>query len=221
MKNTMKEQEWIDATVTFMQDKFSVEGTGHDWWHIWRVWNAAKHIAEKEQNGNTTVIELAALLHDIADHKFHNGDHSVGAQKAREWLESISVDEEIIDAVCDIIPKVSYSGSGGKKNMTTIEGMIVQDADRIDAIGAIAVARVFQYGGHKARQIYIPKEDIAESAEERRAESGIQHFHDKLLKLRGLLNTESAKTIALSRHQYMQQYLQQFENEWYGRDFDR
>ena len=147
----------IKRTAVHVKKTMYGEGTGHDWWHVYRVWNIAKRIAETEKNADMEVVELGALLHDIKDWKFSNGDMKAGEKAARDWLESIDTDPEIVDKVCYIVGNVSFKGSGVKDKMKTLEGRIVQDADRIDAIGAIGIARCFAYGGYKGRQIYDPE----------------------------------------------------------------
>lgn len=136
----MNKEEIISQTTEYIKNKFSGEGSGHDWWHIYRVWKNAIHIS-KEENVDLFIIELAALLHDIADWKSHNGNDDIGPQLAREWLESLKVDENVISHVCQIIKDLSFKGAGVRADMKTLEGMVVQDADRLDAIGAIGIAR--------------------------------------------------------------------------------
>ncbi len=202
-----------------MKELLSGEGSGHDWWHILRVWNNAKHIAGYEQV-DTFVVELAALLHDIGDHKFYNGDASVGPRMAREWLESQLVPEEIIAHVCSIIRDLSYKGAGTSSAMPTIEGQVVQDADRLDAIGAIGVARAFAYGGHKNREMYNPAITpvLHNSFEEYKSSTAptLNHFYEKLLLLKDRMHTETAKKLAAQRHHFMEQFLEQFYAEWNG-----
>lgn len=212
---TAQQKQHIEEVRKRIQKQFTGEGTGHDWWHMWRVWQTARRLALAE-GANLYVVELAALLHDIADHKFHDGDRTVAPRLAREMLEEIGVDEDSIVQVCEIIPRVSFSGSGGKQNMESLEGKVVQDADRLDAIGAIATARVFQYSGYIQTLIYVPPEDNSPTAEEDRAASAIQHFYDKLLKLRDLMNTKTGRALAEERHQFMEQYLDTFYAEWNG-----
>jgi len=207
-------QEQINRTESFVREVLEGEGSGHDWWHIHRVRNNALNIAKKYEVDIFT-IELAALLHDIADHKFHNGDETIGLRKAQEWLKSIDVSEDIIQNVLEIMSQMSYS-SGQIPN--TLEGKIVQDADRIDAIGAIGIARTFAYGGFKKREIYNPnitpvKEQTLE-AYKKNTDPTLNHFYDKLLKLKDMMNTEEAKSIAEKRHKYMEGFLAQFYAEW-------
>jgi uncharacterized protein len=152
----MTDKELVSKTVEYVKTKFAVESSGHDWWHMYRVWQLAKHIAKAEKDVDLTVVELAALLHDIADFKFHGGDFEAGPKAAREWLESIKADEKTISHVADIVRNISYKGALIKPNLKTIEGQIVHDADKLDAIGAIGVARVFAYSGSAGIPIFIP-----------------------------------------------------------------
>ena len=210
-------QEWIKLTASEMERRLTGEGSGHDWWHIARVWNMAKRLHETE-GGDLLVVELASLLHDIADWKFVGGDDFAGGRESRKWLISIDVPEAIIDHVADIIDHVSYKGSNVPTPMSTIEGKIVQDADRLDAMGAIGIARCFAYGGSKNRLLHDPNTDYSlhKTAEEYKSgdNSSLHHFYDKLLLLKDRLNTKSAKTIAEGRHKYLEAYLEQFLAEW-------
>ncbi|WP_276496041.1 HD domain-containing protein [Pontibacter litorisediminis] len=215
----MYKEEVIAAAANYVQELLSGEGSGHDWWHVLRVWNNAKHIAATEQV-NLYVVELAALLHDIGDHKFHNGDETVGPRMAREWLERRQVEEETIQHVCSIIQDLSYKGAGTSSAMPTLEGKVVQDADRLDAIGAIGIARTFAYGGHKNRELYDPavKPVMHESFEAYKANTAptINHFYEKLLLLKDRMHTDTAKDLAQKRHAYMEEFLEQFYAEWNG-----
>ena len=196
------------------------EGSGHDWWHILRVWSSAKHIAEKEQ-ANRFVVELAALLHDIADWKFNDGDDKAGGKAAKEWLLSLKVDEDIIDQVVNIIDNISFKGADVENKIRTIEGKIVQDADRLDAIGAIGIGRTFSYGGHKGREMYNPETKILMAknfAEYKLAgQTTINHFYEKLLLLKDRMNTKTAKRMAKGRHKFMERFLKEFFDEWKGK----
>lgn len=217
----MFKEEIIAKTMQYAKDTLGGEGSGHDWWHIERVWNNAKHIAEKEGITDTYVIELAALLHDIADWKFHNGDEEAGPRTARTWLESLEVEEENIDHVTDIIRKLSFKGAQVTTTMPTKEGMIVQDADRLDAIGAIGIARTFTYGGHKGREMYNPNippvmHNSFEAYKSNQSHT-LNHFYEKLFLLKERMNTEAAKHIAEQRHHYMETFVQQFLSEWEGK----
>lgn len=213
----MNKEEVIKRTADYVKSRLDGEGSGHDWWHIYRVWKTAVNIGEKE-SADLFVIQLAALLHDIADWKFHSGDDSVGPKLAREWLEKLDVDENIISHVCEIIKEISFKGAGVKSKIKTKEGMVVQDADRLDAIGAIGIARAFAYGGHKGREIYNPKikPKKHETFEQYKNNKGttINHFYEKLLLLKDLMNTPSARKIAEERHKFMEQYLDRFFKEW-------
>ncbi len=217
----MNKESIIKQTEDYVRKKLEGEGTGHDWWHVYRVWKNAVHLCRGE-GGGLFVIELAALLHDIADWKFNGGDDSVGPKLARGWLESLQVDEGVIAHVCEIIKEITFKGAGVRSRMQTKEGMIVQDADRLDAIGAIGIARTFAYGGYKGREIYNPaiKPERHETFEEYKNKIGpsINHFYEKLLLLKDLMNTKTAKDIAEKRHQFMEQYLHRFFTEWEGEE---
>ncbi|TPE43142.1 HD domain-containing protein [Pontibacter mangrovi] len=215
----MYSTETIEKAAAYVRALLSGEGSGHDWWHILRVWNNAKHIARQEE-ADLYVVELAALLHDIGDHKFHNGDETVGPRMAREWMEQHQVEPDTIVHVCRIIAELSFKGAGTSSAMPTLEGQVVQDADRLDAIGAIGIARTFAYGGHKGREIYNPdiQPIMHESfqAYKTSAAPTINHFYEKLLLLKDRMHTKTAKAIADQRHQYMEGFLSQFYAEWNG-----
>jgi len=216
----MDQKEIISKTADYVRSVLDKEGSGHDWWHIYRVWKNAIHIGEKE-NADMFVVEIAALLHDIADWKFNDGNDEAGPKVAREWLESLKdVDEKAISHVCLIIKNLSFKGAGEKSKIDTIEGMVVQDADRLDALGAIGIARTFTYGGYKGREIYNPeiKPEFHASFEEyKKNESpSINHFYEKLLLLKDLMNTKTGKEIAEGRHKYMEGFLERFYAEWEG-----
>ena len=210
----------IDKTCRFVEEKLAGEGSGHDWWHIYRVWNLAKNIAGQE-GANLIIVELSALLHDIADWKFHNGDDSIGPKLAEQFLVENQVERRVIDPVIEIITSISYKGAGVPTPMNTLEGKVVQDADRLDAIGALGIARTFAYGGHKNRLIYHPEEKpvLHQSFEDYKKNQGhtINHFYEKLLLLKDRMNTASGKRLAEARHQFMQAYLDQFYKEWDGK----
>jgi len=209
----------VEKTAAYIKTKLSGEGSGHDWWHVYRVWKNAIHIAEFEQ-ADLFVIELAALLHDIADWKFNDDNEDIGPQLAGEWLESLGVEEEVKMHVCGIIRNISFKGAGVATSMETLEGMIVQDADRLDAIGAIGIGRAFAYGGSKGREMYNPelKSERYYSFEQYKKGQGtsIHHFYEKLLLLKGLMNNETARKIAEKRHAFMEEYLDEFYREWKG-----
>jgi len=215
----MDKKAIINKTAEYVKKTTSGDGS-HDWWHVYRVWKNALHIAEKEKV-DLFVVELAALLHDIADFKFHGGDDTAGPKVAREWLEKQNVDEDIIAHVCEIISAVTFKGAGTKSSAKTKEAMVVQDADRLDAMGAIGIARAFAYGGFKNREMYNPeiKPEKHDTFEQYKANQGhtINHFYEKLLLLKDLMNTETAKQISQERHVYMEQFLDRFYNEWEGK----
>jgi uncharacterized protein len=212
-------QKIIQEVADEVRQRLEGEGSGHDWWHIVRVWNMAKHICNIE-GADMVVVELAALLHDIADWKFHGGDDTVGPKMARQILEKHSVSVEVINQVCDIIKNISFKGAGVKSEMKTLEGAVVQDADRLDAIGAVGIARAFAYGGHKSWSMYDPekKPSMHQSKEAYfNSESPtINHFYEKLLLLKDRVNTKTAKEIAEGRHVFMEEYLDRFFQEWDG-----
>jgi len=217
----MNKEQIIKKTAEYVRKNLEGECTGHDWWHVYRVVKNAIHIS-KQEKVDLFVVQLAALLHDIADWKFHKGDDSVAPRLAREWLEKMNVKEDIISHVCNIIKNVSFKGAGVKSQMKTKEGMVVQDADRLDAMGAIGIARAFAYGGYKRREIYNPniKPKKHKTFEEYRSNVGttVNHFYEKLLLLKDLMNTRTAKKIAEKRHEFMKRYLDRFSEEWEGKD---
>lgn len=214
------DSEIISQTESFVREKLEGEGSGHDWWHIHRVRNTALTLA-KEENADLFTVELAALLHDIADHKFHDGDDTVGPKVAREWLKSLQTDASSIDHVCTIIKDISFKGAKIGTPMQTIEGAVVQDADRLDAIGAIGIARAFAYGGHKNRELYNPdvKPTFHASFDEYKRDKGhtINHFYEKLFLLKNRMNTKSALRMAEARHKFMKEYVERFLSEWDGK----
>lgn len=215
----MDKNQIIIQTTEYIKTKLMGEGSGHDWWHVYRVWKNAIHIG-KQESVDLFVVELAALLHDVADWKFHDGNEEIGPQVAKEWLESLGVTEEVVSHVCQIIKDISFKGAGVLTAMKTTEGMVVQDADRLDALGAIGIARTFAYGGSKNREMYNPdrKPEMHASFEQYKNSQGtsINHFYEKLLLLKELMNTATAKQIAEKRHAVMEDYLQQFFHEWEG-----
>lgn len=206
----------VEKTVNFVQDTLKNAEGGHDWWHIHRVWTNAKLIAQTEQCDMLTV-ELAALLHDIADSKFHNGDEEIGPATAGKFLHSILVDANTVTHVQQIIRHMSFKASFDKATFHSTELAIVQDADRLDAIGAIGIARAFTYGGFKDREIYNPniKPNLNMSKEEYKNTTAptINHFYEKLLLLKDKMNTQTGRQLAQQRHNFMESYLQQFYSE--------
>lgn len=211
----------IQKTVSFVQETLKDAEGGHDCWHIYRVWKNAQHIAQQENGVDGLVIELGALLHDIADSKFHNGDEEIGPKTARDFLFSLNLDEDLITHVENIVRHISFNGSLEGQKWKSPELDVVQDADRLDAIGAIGIARTFTYGGHKGRSLYDPDipPNLKMSKEEYKNSSAptLNHFYEKLLLLKDLMNTETGKLIAEERHKFMELYLEQFLNEWEGK----
>jgi uncharacterized protein len=215
----MDQETVIQKTIDFVKKVLSdVEG-GHDWWHIYRVWQLSKHIA-KTEDVDIFIVELGALLHDIADSKFHNGDEDVGPRKAREFLSSLNVEEDVIIHVENIISNISFKGGKHTQKFKSPELDVIQDADRLDAMGAIGVARTFNYGGHKGREIYNPeiKPNLNMSKEEYKNSNAptLNHFYEKLLLLKDRMNTNTGKSMAKHRHNYMEQFLDEFYKEWSG-----
>lgn len=208
--------EIIEKTINFVKQKLEGAEAGHDWFHIERVWKLSKKIAENE-GGNLEIIELSALLHDIADPKFHNGDETLAIKISREFLETENVSEDIIEQVLSIIKNISFKNRG-EVSEKSLELKIVQDADRLDAIGAIGIARTFNFGGFKNNLMYHPeiKPSLEMSKEEYKKSNGttINHFYEKLLLLKDLMNTETAKKIATERHNFMLNFLDEFYKEW-------
>ncbi len=213
----MDESEVVTRTADYVRSQMEDDATGHDWWHVWRVWQTAKRLGEHE-NADLFVVELAALLHDVADWKLHNGDLSAGPKAAREWLQQLDVDKSIIAHVSEIVGGISFKGAGVATPMATIEGQCVQDADRLDAIGAVGIARCFAFGGAKDRLIFDPEHppELHDSFEAYRKKSGpsINHFYEKLLLLKDRMHTDSGRELAEQRHQFLQTYLDQFFAEW-------
>ena len=209
----------LQKTIAFVQQTLQNAEAGHDWWHILRVWNNAKLIARTE-NVDLFVVELAALLHDIADAKFNNGDEEIGPKTAGNFLKSLGVDAEIIEHVQQIIRHLSFKSSFDMVGFSSEEMKVVQDADRLDAIGAIGIARAFTYGGFKNREMYNPGIEpdfnLTKEAYKNSSAPTINHFYEKLLLLKDLMNTGTARKIAQQRHQFMELYLEQFYAEWNG-----
>ncbi|WP_423911945.1 HD domain-containing protein [Flavobacterium sp.] len=212
-------QDLISKTITFVKEKLANAEGGHDWFHIERVYKNTLLIA-KEEECDLTVVKLGALLHDIADSKFHDGDETIGPKTARLFLEKENVDEETIIHVVNIIENISFKGGKVDPNFSSKELDIVQDADRLDAIGAIGIARAFNYGGFKNRGMYDPQiaPNLNMTKEEYKNSQAptINHFYEKLLLLKDKMNTVSGKKIAEERHRYMEGFLSQFYAEWEG-----
>lgn len=212
----MDRKQIIDKTIFFVKEKLDGDSSGHDWWHIYRVWNMAKKIYENE-GGDLFLIEMAALLHDVADWKFYENEDE-GLQIIIDFLDSFDFDKNIINRIIDIVKNVSFKGAGVKDKMISIEGKIVQDADRLDAIGAIGVARTFAFGGKFGNEMYNPhkKVKLHKNFDDYKNDKGttINHFYEKLLLLKDRMHTKTAKEIAQERHLYMETFLKQFYDEW-------
>jgi uncharacterized protein len=215
----METDKILENTIHFVKDQLKGAEGGHDWFHIERVYNNALLISKKE-TANTFVVSLAALLHDIADSKFHNGDESIGPKIAKEFLQTQNIKLEIIEHIVNIIKNTSFKGGNFTKDFESKELDIVQDADRLDAIGAIGIARCFNYGGFKEREIYNPKikPNLKMTKEEYKNANApsINHFYEKLLLLKNKMNTNTGKALAEKRHAFMLLYLDQFYREWNG-----
>lgn len=209
----------IDNTITFVKEKLQNAEAGHDWFHIERVYKNALLIAQ-EEDCDLTIVKLGALLHDIADSKFNDGDETVGPKVAREFLMTQKASEEVIKHVVNIIENISFKGGNFEKKFTSKELEIVQDADRLDALGAIGIARTFNYGGFKNRPLYnpaiAPKLNMTKEEYKNSEAPTINHFYEKLLLLKDKMNTETGKKLAQKRHQFMEHFLSQFYAEWDG-----
>ena len=216
----MSNNQLLEATKSFVKETLKNAEGGHDWFHTERVYNNALLIS-KTEDVSVYVVQLGALLHDIADSKFHDGDETVGPKMAREFLFKHNVDSNIIEHVVNIIKHISFKKSlDGKSGFTSKELEVIQDADRLDAIGAIGIARCFNYGGFRNRPLYDPsiKPILKITKEEYKNSSSptINHFYEKLLILKDKMNTKTGKQIAENRHQFMELYLKQFYDEWNG-----
>ncbi len=215
----MNQETVIQKTIDFVKEVLSDAEGGHDWWHIYRVWKLSKHIAQNE-DANKFIVEIGALLHDIADSKFHDGNEEIGPRKAREFLNSLDVDEDIIIHIENIILNISFNAGKHIQKFKSPELDIIQDADRLDAIGAIGIARTFNYGGHKGREIYNPeiKPNLNMTKEEYKKSNAptLNHFYEKLLLLKDRMNTSTGKSMAEHRHKYIEQFLDEFYKEWNG-----
>lgn len=215
----MNHENIIERTIDFVKARLEHAEGGHDWFHIYRVWKTAKSIAEQEE-ANIFIVELGALLHDIADSKFHDGDEEIGPEVAGIFLRKEGVDPDSVLHVQRIIANISFKGGREPAKYSSIELAIVQDADRLDAMGAIGIARAFSYGGHKNRKLYdpsIPPDlNMTKEAYKNSQAPTINHFYEKLLLLKDRMNTESGRKMAEARHAFMEQYLTQFYSEWEG-----
>lgn len=208
----------IDNTISFVKKTLEGAEGGHDYFHIERVYKNALQIGKQEEHADLFIIALGALLHDIADSKFHNGDETIGPKKARQFLETEGVDEHVIKHVQHIIENISFKGGNFNQKFKSLELDIIQDADRLDAIGAIGIARCFNYGGFKNRVLYdpeiTPKLNMTKEEYKKSKTPTINHFYEKLLLLKDRMNTKTGKELATKRHEFMEQFLTQFYNEW-------
>ncbi len=218
MNSKIRQKSILSATENYIRQTFETEGSGHDWWHIYRVWKLAVQI-QKNEGGDLFIIEMAALLHDLDDWKLKSGNHL--ENKTQQWLEKLEVTKVEQTKIIEVIQQVSFKGAGVETPALSAEAKIVQDADRLDAIGAIGIARTFAYGGNKNRLIYNPeiKPEMHENFEAYKNSTAptINHFYEKLLLLKERLNTDSAKEIAKGRHKFMEDFLQRFFEEWEGK----
>ena len=207
----------IERVAAQIRRRFVGESSGHDWYHIQRVWKLTQQIAARE-GANLEIAELGALVHDIADWKFCAGDETVGPREARRLLSDEGVPGDVIEAVADIVATISFKGAGVTTAMKTLEGQCVQDADRLDAMGAIGIARCFAYGGHAGRAMYDPDvhPTMHATAEAYKSAKGtsLNHFHEKLFLLKDRMNTASGRAMAEERHRYMREFVDRFLHEW-------
>ncbi|PRY53927.1 uncharacterized protein B0I27_103400 [Arcticibacter pallidicorallinus] len=213
------DSDLIGKTAAYVKEALQNAESGHDWWHTERVWKNARLLLRSE-DADHLIVELAAILHDIADAKFHNGDEEIGPRTARNYLQSIGVESSVIFHVEQIIRNMSYKSGLGEIEYSSKEMEIVQDADRLDAIGAIGIARAFTYGGYKNRTLYdpaiVPKPSQSKEEYKNSTAPTINHFYEKLLLLKNKMNTPAARRIAAERHEFMERYLDQFFAEWQG-----
>lgn len=212
--------DYINQTILFVKKELENAEAGHDWFHVERVYKNASQILQDEKADEQVVI-LGALLHDIADSKFHNGDEDIGPEKARVFMDSIHINEDVKQHVVQIIRNISFKGGNFKREFSSKELDIVQDADRLDALGAIGIARAFHFGGYHNRVIFdpniAPKMNMSKEEYKKHIGTTINHFDEKLLQLKDKMNTEKGKKIAAQRHDFMQQFLVQFYDEWDGK----
>jgi uncharacterized protein len=217
----MSNTEIIEKTISFVKSALTHAEGGHDWFHTERVFKSAIFIAKDEPNANPLVVGLGALLHDIADSKFHDGDESVGPEMARGFLQELDVEPKVTDHVVKIIENISFKGGNFDRQFNSLELDIVQDADRLDAIGAIGIARTFNYGGFKNRPLYDPeippKLNMSKEEYKKSQAPTINHFYEKLLLLKDRMNTKTGKRLAQQRHEFMKDFLEQFYEEWEGK----
>ena len=215
----MNQQQIIQKTSEFVKAVLADAEGGHDWWHIYRVWRLSKQIARTE-DADPLIVELGALLHDIADSKFHDGDEEIGPRRAREFLVSLDLRDDVVVHVEQMVSNISFKGGNHVQSFKSKELDVVQDADRLDAMGAIGIARAFNYGGYKGRALYDPairpKLDMTREEYKKSDAPTINHFYQKLLLLKDRMNTATGRAMAERRHQFMEQYLEEFYKEWEG-----
>lgn len=213
----MNQEKIIEATIDFVKQTLASAEGGHDWWHIYRVWKTAKEIS-KTESVDSFIVELGALLHDIADSKFNNGDETIGPKIANEFLQAQDLHVNVIRHVEAIIENISFKGGKEIQQFKSLELDVIQDADRLDAIGAIGIARTFNYGGFKNREIYnpeiLPNLEMTKEEYKNSTAPTINHFYEKLLLLKNRMNTETGKRMAAERHKFMEEFLKQFYKEW-------
>jgi uncharacterized protein len=221
LRDVMNKRKIIERTEQYVRSLLENDASGHDWWHIDRVRRTSCLLARKE-HADEFIVEMAALLHDVGDEKMA-GSEEKGLMIVSEWLDQMQLTNREKEQIMEIISSVSFKGGHGKKP-TTIEGMIVQDADRLDAIGAIGIARTFMFAGNRGHLMYDPslpyREKMTKEEYRKGRSTAINHFYEKLLKLKDLMNTVSAKQMAMERHEFMERFLQQFYKEWDGQHED-
>jgi len=212
--------EIISKTVEFVKQSLNHAEGGHDWWHAYRVWKMAVRIA-KEEKADLFTVQLGALLHDIADAKFHDGNEELGPEIAADFLSSLEVEQSVIDHVVAIIQNISFKNSFEENGFASLEIDIIGDADRLDAIGAIGIARTFNYGGHKGFALYdpdIPPQKYQNKEDYKNSNAPtVNHFYEKLFLLKGRMKTATGKKLAEQRHRFMEKYLERFFEEWEGK----
>lgn len=214
------QEKIIENTVNFVQNELKDAEGGHDWWHIYRVWKLAEHIAE-EENADLFIVRMGSLLHDIADSKFNDGDEEIGPKKAVQFMMNLNLNNKIIEHIEAIIRNISFHKTFEEKKFDSLELRVIQDADRLDAIGAIGIARAFNYGGHKNFKLYDPgiEPDLHMDKETYKKSDAptINHFYEKLFLLKDMMNTSTGKKLAEDRHAFMKSFVDQFMNEWEGK----
>jgi len=214
------QEKIIEKTVNFVQSELKNAEGGHDWWHIYRVWKMSLRIAAKEK-ADVLIVQLGALLHDIADSKFNDGNEEIGPQKAQSFLKEMNADQATIDHIDAIIRNISFHKTFEEKKFDSLELRVIQDADRLDAIGAIGIARAFNYGGHKNFKLYdpdvLPDLQMDKETYKKSDAPTINHFYEKLFLLKDMMNTSTGKKLAENRHAYMENFMEQFMNEWNGK----